>query len=289
MDYLEGFSGWFNYRLFELGGTTITVGSLVTVVLVITATWWLSRALQNVLARTLKRRGMVHAGTLQASQRLVHYLVMVLGTSVGLDAIGINLSALFAAGAVFAVAIAFAMQTIVQNFVSGVILLVERAIKPGDVLEVNGTVIRVIDMGIRSTIARTRDEEDLIIPNGLLVQNTVKNFTLRDTTYRIRALVGVHYDSDIRAVLECLERVAMDAHHESIPARPQVQLKGFGASSVDFEVQLWIDDPWNANTRLSELYKAIWYALKEAGIVIAYPQLDVHISPPAPGLPGPPQ
>lgn len=278
--FFEDVRGWFDFGLFDLGGTSITAGSVLALMLMVTMTWWASRMLQNVLERTLKRRGMYHAGTLKATQRLAHYLVMGLGVSVALDTIGINLSALFAAGAVFAVAIAFAMQTIVQNFVSGVILLLERAIKPGDVLEVDGTIIRVVDMGIRSTVARTRDEEDLIIPNSLLVQNTVKNFTLRDSSFRLRAQVGVHYDSDLRAVFQCLDKAARSLPGRTQTLDPRVQLCGFGASSVDFEVQVWIDDPWGAAGRLSELYQAIWHALKESNLVIAYPQLDVHMPPP---------
>ncbi len=172
------------------------------------------------------------------------------------------------------------MQNIAQNFVSGLILLVERTIKPGDVLEVEGTVVRVVQLGIRATLARTREDEELIIPNATLVQSTVKNFTLRDPLFRVRAAVGVTYGSDLRAVFDTLAGVAEGVSWRSTQREPRIQLRQFGSSSVDLEVSVWIDDPWDAQPRLSQLNEAIWWALKAAGIVIAFPQLDVHVDPP---------
>src|SRR4030095_8726722 len=102
---------------------------------------------------------------------------IVVGLTLALHLAGIKLGAVFAAGAVFAVGLGFAMQNIAQNFVSGVILLVERSIEPGDVIEVNTQVVRVHQMGIRATLVRTLDDEDMIVPNSILVQTTVKNYT----------------------------------------------------------------------------------------------------------------
>ncbi len=121
---------------------------------------------------------------------------------------GIRLDALFAAGAVFAVGFGFAMQNIAQNFVSGVILLFERTIKPGDVIEVGGQIVKVQQMSIRATIVRTLDEEDVIVPNSSLVQSNVKNFTLEDNIYRVRVTVGVSYSSDVPKVKAALEGCA---------------------------------------------------------------------------------
>jgi small-conductance mechanosensitive channel len=190
------------------------------------------------------------------------------------------MNALFAAGAVFAVAIGFAMQNVVQNFVSGVILLTERSIKPGDILEVEGIVVKVVDMGIRTTVVRTWREEELIVPNSILSQSIVKNFTLRDQQYRLGAVVGVTYGSDMRKVLQVLQDTA-----EAMPWRlpepaPRVLLQDFGSSSVDFGVYLCVDNPWLQRVYLSDLRQGIWFAFKDAGITIAFPQLDVHFDPP---------
>ena len=193
-----------------------------------------------------------------------------------------TVTTVFAAGAVVAVGVGFALQNILQNFVSGVILLAERSITEKDVLEVGGEVIRVERIGARSTVARTRDEDQLIIPNSNLVQSTVTNYTLTDDSYRIRAKVGVSYDSDMKKVEEALIRAGSELDGRQKKRKPVVLLLDFGDSSVVWEVSIWTDNPWQARTMLSNLNKSIWWALKEDGITIAYPQLDVHLAP-APG------
>jgi len=268
------------WQLFTLSGTPITVGTLLTAAVLILVSYAISRFVQHVISSTLERRQVEDRGTLHVARRLVHYLVMLVGIGVALDTLGIQLTALFAAGAIFAVGIGFAMQNIAQNFVSGVILLIERTIKPGDVLEVEKTVVRVVQMGIRATLARTRDDEDLIIPNSVLVQSTVKNYTLRDSLYRLRVPVGVVYGSDMALVFKTLQAVAdrQDWRHHA--RDPLVLLTAFGNSSVDFEVSVWVNDPWSARQATSKLHDAIWWALAESGVTIAFPQLDVHFDPP---------
>ena len=141
-------------------------------------------------------------------------------------------------------------------------------------------MVRVRQMGIRSTVARTLEDEDLIIPNSILVKSTVKNFTLRDTEYRLRALVGVIYGSDMRLVRSTLEKVTQDLPWTSAKREPRILLRDFGSSSVDFEVSVWIDDPWSSQARRSDLREAIWWAFQDAGITIAFPQVDVHFDRP---------
>jgi small-conductance mechanosensitive channel len=267
-------------RLFTLSGTPITIGTLFTALIIILVSGVVSRVVQRALARTLARRGITQEGSVAAGKRLVHYAVMLVGTAVALETVGIDLAALFAAGAIFAIGLGFAMQNIAQNFMSGVILLIERSIKPGDVLEVAGTVVRVQRMGIRATVARTRDDEELIIPNSVLVQTTVKNFTLEDSLYRIRATVGVTHGSDLQLVFETLAATAAGLEWRSAEREPRILLLAFGNSSVDFEASIWIDDPWDARQALSDLNAAIWWALKAANVVIAFPQLDVHFDAP---------
>lgn len=269
-----------DFRLIEFGGTPVTVGSLLGSLLVILLTYIISRSVQRIVARTMSRRKVAGRVTVSVIQRLLHYSVMLVGIGVALDTVGFQLGTLFAAGAIFAVGLGFAMQNIAQNFVSGVILLLERSIKPDDILEVQGVVVRVVEMRIRSTLVRTRDDEELIVPNSVLVQSTVKNYTLRDSLYRLRAPVGVVYSSDMALVLETLTKVAEQIEWRNKERDPRVLMRAFGNSSVDFEVSIWTDDPWLAPPRLSELLQKIWWALKEVDIVIAFPQLDLHLDPP---------
>jgi small-conductance mechanosensitive channel len=270
-------------RLFVIAGTTINVVTVLTLVIIVAVTLITSMAAQRGVRRAFQRRGVGDEGSIRATSRLLHYGILALGFGVGIHTMGINLTALFAAGAVFAVAIGFAMQNISQNFISGIILLAERVIKPGDILEIDGVMVKVIDMGIRTTVARTLNEEDIIVPNSVLVQSLVKNHTLRDALYRLRVTVGVTYGSDLKVVMETLQRAAEDLPWRHGGKEPRVLLKGFGDSSVDFEVSVWVDDPWTTQGGRSELHQAIWWALKGAGVTIAFPQLDVHLDPPVAG------
>jgi small-conductance mechanosensitive channel len=140
-------------------------------------------------------------------------------------------------------------------------------------------MVKVVDMGIRATVARTLNEEEIIVPNSILVQSMVKNHTLRDSLYRLRVEVGVVYGSDMKLVMEVLQRTAREATWRVKDRAPLVHLTAFGSSSVDFQVSVWVDDPWIVLRRKSELHQAIWWALKDAGVVIAFPQLDVHFDP----------
>lgn len=266
-------------ELFTIAGTVVTVATVLIILMVLGATLLFSRVVQGGIRRGFERRGVSDIGTIATTSRLAHYAIVALGFAVALDTVGVNLAALFAAGALFAVALGFAMQNIAENFVSGVILLVERAIKPGDVLEVEGRTVRVVQLGIRSTVARTRDEEDLIIPNSTLVSSTVTNFTLRDTIFRVRADVGVVYRSDMALVREVLERTADGMPWRMEERDPVVLLTGFGDSAVTWNVSVWINDPWRGPDRRSDLHEELWTALQDAGIVIAFPQLDLHLDP----------
>lgn len=271
-----------------VGGTAVTLTTIVVVGAILFLTFFASRLAQRAMTRALGMRGVADAGTIGISTRLTHYVIVILGLGIALQTLGLNLGALFTAGAFFAVALGFAMQNVAQNFVAGILLLTERTIKPGDILEVENRVVRVTRMGLRATVARSRDEEDLIIPNATLVQNTVTNYTLRDPLFRLHTTVGVSYDSDMAEVKRVLRDAAASLPGRLADREPRVLLTEFGDSAVTFEVLVWSEDAWNARGTRSELNEAIWWAFKRAGIVIAYPQMDVHLVRPAPPAESPP-
>ncbi|KPK25927.1 MAG: hypothetical protein AMJ61_10505 [Desulfobacterales bacterium SG8_35_2] len=278
--FIENLTELISKPLFKLSGTEVTLISLVIFLVIVAFAAALSFVLQRALKRTLAQRFEKQEGTLAAILRLVHYSVIIIGFGIGLQTIGINISALFAAGAVFAIAIGFAMQNIVQNFVSGIILLLERTIKPGDILEVEGNVVKVVDMGIRTTIVRTWREEELIMPNSIFAQATVKNYTMRDNEFRLGVEVGVAYDSDMKKVIEVLEATARDLPWRLAEPEPRVLLQDFGDSAVVYGVYVNVDDPWRQRIYMSELRKAIWFAFIKANITIAFNQVDIHFDPP---------
>lgn len=268
-----------NLTLFRLAGNEITIVELATALGIGLLTLYIARLGENATQTALRARGVRSESTLVPAQKLARYSLMSLGFVIAFHAVGIDLAALFTAGAIFAVGLGFAMQSIAQNFVSGIILLLERAIKPGDVVEVDGRFVRILEMGIRSTIARTLDEEELIIPNHTLSQSSVKNYTYRDSLYRLRVSVGVAYSSDMSKVVEVLQAVGAGMTWREQSKEPQVLWREFGDSAVVFELSVWMQDPWTARTAESDVRKSIWEGLKTAGVVIAFPQLDVHFHP----------
>jgi len=263
--------------LFSWGDNVITTGHVVAAVVLLLAGALTSRVLQSVLGRGMRARNIDDEGLIGASQRLAHYAVLLIAAGYALKVLHVDLRALFAAGAVAALAVGFALQNVLQNFVAGVLILMERSITPADVLEVDGRIMRVERMKIRTTVARTWDDEEIIIPNSVLVQSSVKNLTLTDELYRLRAKVGVSYDADVDQVIAVLSAAAVALEGRSLRKDPVVLLLEFGDSAIVFDVSIWIEDPWAARTNRSLFNVAIWRALKEAEITIAYPQLDVHL------------
>ncbi|MEM9460504.1 MAG: mechanosensitive ion channel domain-containing protein [Myxococcota bacterium] len=264
-------------KLVEVGGTTITIATAVSAALVIVFSTWLAKLVRRMVRSVFERQGIADEGTAGTVGGILYYLILVAGLGVALQTMGIDLAALFAAGAIFAIGLGFAMQNIAQNFVSGLILLTERAIKPGDVVTVEGNVVKVKQMGIRATIVQTRDGESIIVPNSVLAQGSVKNYTLEDSLFRMQVSVGVTYDSDLRQVRALLEQVAGELEGRVTAREPEVYLAEFGDNAVIYEVFVWMSDPWRERAARSALSEAIWWAFQDQGVVIAFPQVDVHL------------
>ena len=266
-------------ELFRVGDTAVSLFTLGSMLLTFVGMLGLSWLLRAGVRRALRKGSIEPAGgDLGVADRLVHYGFIVVGLALAMHVAGIKRGAVFAAGAVFAVGFGFAMQNIAQNFVSGIILLIERTIKPGDVLEIGTQIVKVMKMSIRATIVRTLDDEDIIVPNSTLVQSNVKNYTLEDNLYRVKVKVGVSYDSDLRQVRLVLTKAAADLPGRDVAYPPRTLLLDFGPSAVEYETSVWIHDPFNYRIASSDLREAIWWAFKSAGIRIAFPQLDVHMA-----------
>ena len=249
----------------------------IHVIIVLLAALWITRLLQRGVDRRLRNENTNDDGAIRTYKSVVRFVVMVPAIFLAIHLMGVNLSSVFTTSGLFAVALAFAMKNISENLISGMMLRFERAISPGDVLETDGAMVRVKQIGLRATIVRTKDEKDLLIPNSQLVQTRVANFTYRDSVCRVWTMVGVAYSSDLNQVRNILEKVCAQMVGQSDQHAPEVLLTDFGASSVNYKVSVWIEDPWIAGVFKSSLNEAIWWGLKDAGIVIAFPQLDVHL------------
>jgi potassium efflux system protein len=244
--------------------------------LVMLATYITKRIVEKGIDRHFKTSGNSDDASIKTYKRVCRYVVWTVGILVALYVAGIKLNSLFTTSGLFAVALGFALKDVAENYVAGLIIRTEESIKHGDVLDVDDMMVRVKSIGMRDTIVRTKDDSDILIPNSLLVQGRIGNYTLRDTLCRVWTVVGVSYSSDLKQVREVLEGVCANVEGLSSRHEPVVLLTDFGDSSVNYKVLIWTEDPWKRARLKSKLNEAVWWGLKEAGIEIAFPQLDVH-------------
>jgi small-conductance mechanosensitive channel len=195
-----------------------------------------------------------------------------------LSSLGIHLTAFAFFGGAIGVGIGFGLQKVVSNLVSGLILLLDRSIKPGDVIEVGQTYGRIQSLGARYVSVVTRDNTEYIIPNEDLITNRVINWSYTDKTVRLRIGVGVSYDSDVHEVMRLITEAAAKVDRVLEDPHPVCQHKDFGSSSIDMELRIWIKDPENGISNVSSNVRvAIWDSFKKHNIQIPFPQRDLHI------------
>ena len=208
---------------------------------------------------------------------IVRYVFILIYLSVGLNILGVTYQNVLILASALGVGIGFGLQNIVNNFVSGIVLLFERPIRVGDVIEIEGLMCRVMRIGMRSTIVESIDNSNIIIPNSEILSNKLTNWTLNDNVIGINCEVGVAYGSDTDEVtnilLGCLDGVGEIV---TFP-KPQVWFEEFGDSSLNFKVKFWLDDPSKRFKIRSQVMHTINQRLKGNNIVIPFPQRDVHL------------
>jgi len=210
--------------------------------------------------------------------RVLRYTVWIVGTLVGLSYIGFDMTSFALFGGAIGVGIGFGLQKVVSNLISGVILLLDRSIKPGDVISVAGTYGWINSLGARYASVITRDGVEHLIPNEELITQRVENWSYSNNLVRQKVAIGISYGSDVRqAIALCLEAADETERALKTPS-PVCLLRGFGDSSVDLELRFWIDDPANgvSNVR-SEVLLRVWDKFHDQGIQIPFPQRDLHI------------
>jgi small-conductance mechanosensitive channel len=272
---VDSIPGW-DRGLFRIGGTDVTVASLVSFFVFLLLAFLLSAVLQRTLTRLYTRRS-IEEGIQYSLNRLLHYLIIAVGGFLALENLGVSLTALAGVGAILAVGIGFGLQNITQNFVSGLILLLERPVKKGDFVEVGDVRGTVRDIRARATIVTTLDNVDILVPNGQLITERVVNQTLDNRSVRTRVNVGVAYGSDTDRVRRVLERVAAEHPDVLDDPPPTVRFTDFGDSSLDFSLLVWVPEALVQGQITSELRFAVDRAFREAGIEIPFPQRDVHV------------
>jgi small-conductance mechanosensitive channel len=259
------------------GDARLTVFAVLLAVGVVTGASVLARLVHALVGHALLPRLGVEVPVAEAIATVARYALIVLGALWALEILGFDLTTLKIAFGALGIGIGFGLQNIVNNFTSGLILLFERSVKRGDVLTVDGTDGRVQRIGLRSSVIRTRGGDDLIVPNSILVENKVTNYNYGDELKRVDIDVGVSYASDPQTVRELLLEVGRRSARALEDPPPSVLFLAFGESSLDFQLRVWIADAWKHPVVRSELHFDVWYALKEAGIEIPFPQRDLHV------------
>jgi len=263
--------------LFEVSGQKVSLLSILSAAFIFYITTICGSYAERMVARLLADRRDIDRGVKDSIKRFTKYFVIIIGAFIALDTIGINMKSLAAVGAVLMVGIGFGLQNITQNFISGLIILLERPIKVGDLVEVKGVSGQVTEIGARSTLINTRDDVSIIVPNSQFISEQVINESLSGDKIRFKINVGVSYGSDPQQVEKILFNIGKG--HESVlkdPA-PKVFFKDFGASSLDFALTVWISDMWGYEAILSDLRFKIVDAFRKEGIEIPFTQVDLNV------------
>ncbi len=266
----------------KIGELAFSLGDLLSFVAVIWLAFLISRLLRFFLEEEAMPRFSLPQGVPATISRLTHYTVLLFGFLIAITAAGLGLDRITLLTGAFGVGIGFGLQNIVNNLVSGLILLFERPLKIGDQIQIDDFVGKVTSIGFRSSVIRTFEGAEMIVPNGNLISETVINWTLSDQLRRAEINVGVAYGTDPRRVLDLLVEVAKQ-HPDIISEPPPIAVfHGFGESSLDFSLRAWTNTVDRFITIRSELTVSVNAALVEAGIEIPFPQRDLHFRDGAP-------
>ena len=260
-----------------IGNLTLSPANILSALVVALIILLATRVTQRVLDRRVLPMARVNPGLRYSLKTLIGYIGLIIAVVAGVSTIGIDLSSLALIAGALSVGIGFGLQSIVNNFVSGLILLIERPIKIGDWVVTNSGEGVVRRINVRSTEIETFDRCSIIVPNSELISSAVQNWTHRDNLARVRVLIGVTYDADPRFVHDLLAKVVADYDALLKTPEPLIYFTDFGDSALMFDVRAYITDANSSLSTKNELRHRIFEALKEAGIEIPFPQRVVHL------------
>ncbi len=274
--YFDKFWRLLQQPLMQISGAHISAASILGSILAVVATVVLAKHVGRGINRALQSQD-VDAGVRDSLEKVSRYLVIVLGVLFSLDNLGISINSLAAFGAVVMVGIGFGLQNIAQNFISGIIILIERPIKVGDIIRVGESSGRVVDIRVRSSVIQTRDDVTIILPNSKIISEAVISDSYSGQTIRRHINVGVAYGSDVEKVKELLCGAALQ-HTKVLPEPPPTAIfSDFGESSLDFDLRFWCSDIWDMDQTSSDIRCLIDKAFREANVTIPFPQRDVNL------------
>ena len=271
---------------FDYGHTRISLYRAALAVAVLVAVIAFGRIASGVVRRVFNRLTNLDPTQRLLGEKLVSIAVWLMTILIGIDALGISLTALTVFSGALGLAVGFGLQKTFGNLIAGIILLMDRSIKPGDVIAVNGgkgvpAVGQVKRIGIRAVSVTTRDKIEYLIPNEILMTSQVENWSYSSKDVRVKVPVTVAYGSDIDQAEALMLEAARAVKRVLNRPAPSVWLSAFGDNAIEFEIQCWINDPEEGvgNIR-SDVLKKVWHLFREHGVEIPFPQRDIHFRGP---------
>jgi len=275
-ELVKEISDFLSLELLKIKSYTFQIVDLFYIALIIT----IAKLLLWLIGKWIKRqakKGQIDEGRHFAFFQIIRYVIWVVAIVMVLDGIGVNITILLAGSAALLVGIGLGIQQTFNDFFSGIILLIDRTIQVGDVIEVDDIVATVKEIGVRASTVITREDIVVLIPNSKFTNDKVINWSHSRRQSRFKVKVGVSYDSDVELVKNCLLAVAkLDSRILKDPT-PFVRLEDFGDSSMDFSINFWSDDAFRIEVIRSDIRFAIVKSFRENKITIPFPQRDLYI------------
>ncbi len=263
-----------------VGSRRVSILNIINALILLALLLWGTRYLGRFAGDRINRSKVLTPSVKVLAQKSLQILLLTAAFLISLDYLGVDLTAFAVFTGAVGVGVGFGLQKVVSNLVSGFILLLDRSIKPGDVIELEETFGWVTSLGARYVALSTREGKEWLIPNEDLITQRVINWSYSDQLLRIPLKFGISYQSDVRKAMALAVQAAATVDWVRADPAPVCRLIGFGDSSVDFELRVWIGDPRDGvgNVR-SEVFLAIWETFRENGIEFPFPQRDLHIKP----------
>ncbi len=263
---------------FKLGDARVTPLTVAKGILAFAVVLWGANVLARIAETQIQRVDHLTPSLRVLISKVLRVTFIIFAIVIGMNTVGIDLTSLAVFSGAVGVGLGFGLQKVVSNFISGIILLLDRSIKPGDVLAVEDTYGWVNKLSARHVSVITRDGKEHLIPNELLITERVENWSYSDRNIRLKISVGISYNADPREALALMIEAATECPRILKSPEPRALMIGFGDSAVDLELRCWISDPNNGVANIkSEVLLLIWDKLHEHGIEIPFPQRDVHI------------
>jgi small-conductance mechanosensitive channel len=268
----------------KVGDVSVSVLGIFNGVIAFLLFIWLALLLSRLVENRVDRIHDVSESARELVKKLARITLVILALVLALNATGIDLTALAIFTGALGVGLGFGLQKVVSNFVSGMILLMDRSIKPGDVIETQGTYGWINHLGARYTSIITRDGTEFLIPNEDMITQPVINWSFSDRKVRRKIPVSVSYRTDLRRAMAIMEEASVEIPRVLKDPPPSARLLGFGDNGVNLELRAWIEDPRSGVANVaSDVMLAIWDRFHEEGIEFPYPQRVVHFAGPPPG------